>query len=60
MGVRHGENEWKRVLNTALRKRRAEIEAPFVLAVAHPHGDAVGERRPIGLAQQRHHVEATG
>ncbi|AWN47957.1 quinoprotein dehydrogenase-associated putative ABC transporter substrate-binding protein [Methylobacterium terrae] len=27
MGVRHGENEWKRVLNTALRKRRAEIEA---------------------------------
>lgn len=27
MGVRHGENEWKRVLNNALRKRRAEIEA---------------------------------
>ena len=27
MGVRHGENEWKRVLNTALRKRRAESEA---------------------------------
>ncbi|TGD95823.1 rare earth element methanol dehydrogenase accessory protein XoxJ [Methylobacterium nonmethylotrophicum] len=27
MGVRHGENEWKRILNTALRKRRAEIEA---------------------------------
>ncbi|WP_279358209.1 rare earth element methanol dehydrogenase accessory protein XoxJ [Methylobacterium indicum] len=27
MGVRHGENEWKRVLNTALRKRQAEIEA---------------------------------
>lgn len=27
MGVRHGENEWKRVLNNALRKRRAEIDA---------------------------------
>ncbi|TNC13434.1 quinoprotein dehydrogenase-associated putative ABC transporter substrate-binding protein [Methylobacterium terricola] len=27
MGVRHGENEWKRILNTALRKRRAEIDA---------------------------------
>lgn len=27
MGVRHGENEWKRVLNNVLRKRRTEIEA---------------------------------
>lgn len=26
MGVRHEENDWKRTLNTALRKRRAEIE----------------------------------
>ncbi|GBU18700.1 MULTISPECIES: rare earth element methanol dehydrogenase accessory protein XoxJ [Methylobacterium] len=27
MGVRHGENDWKRSLNTILRKRRADIEA---------------------------------
>lgn len=26
MGVRHNENDWKRSLNTVLRKRRAEIE----------------------------------
>ncbi len=27
MAVRPNENDWKRILNTALRKRRAEIEA---------------------------------
>ena len=26
MGVRQTENEWKRTLNTALRKRRTDIE----------------------------------
>ena len=27
MGVRHNENDWKRSLNTVLRKRKADIEA---------------------------------
>ncbi len=26
MGVRHNENDWKRTLNSVLRKRRADIE----------------------------------
>ncbi|GJD53223.1 hypothetical protein OPKNFCMD_5995 [Methylobacterium crusticola] len=68
MGVRHGENEWKRTLNTALRKRRAEIaqvlrdyavplldeeENRLLPAEAAPAGDAAGEAGPTRPADPR-------
>ncbi|CAO4149474.1 hypothetical protein LPLAFNJD_LOCUS2954 [Methylorubrum aminovorans] len=50
MGVRHGENDWKRSLNTVLRKRKADIEK--VLREYDVPLLAEEENKPLGAAEE--------